>query len=129
MNEAFIKVLKSALDDLLPAETHCINEAVQKSIEDTNAWVANLPLPTSELNIRLHFLQQLAKMMALADILQDENLLSVLLDDTALRKPGDAIYIQGEKWKVIWRRIGFDFGIEFGLVSESGSFRKELFVD
>ena len=129
IDNEFIKAIESTLCDLLPSEKESIPDVIQKCVESTNLWLKGLPAPTSELNVRIYLIQELSGQMPIYEVLQNEKLLSVLLDNVGLKKVGDSIELNGEKWKVIWRRIGNNFGIEFGLRSGSGKVISHEFID
>lgn len=125
----FTKAFESRICDLLPSKTKLIREAVHNSIDDTNAWLNSLPASTSLLNIRQYFIQRFSKIVPIGEALQDGKILSILLDDVGLRKVGNTIELKGEKWEVIWRRFGWDYGIEFGLRNGSGKVISHVFFD
>jgi hypothetical protein len=129
MSTEFIEAFKAALQSLLPLGEPSLSEIIRMCVDDTTEWVEKLPTSTSELNIRSYFIQLLSKKIALGETLQNDQVLSVLLDDIGLPKVGDAVEIQGKPWRVIWRRLGNDFGIEFGLANESGEFKSHMFFD
>jgi len=129
MDNKFIIEIESTLCDLLPSEKELIPSVVRKCVESTNTWLKELPAPTSQLNVRIFFIQELSEQMTIHEILQNEKLLSVLLDDVGLQKVGDSIELNGEKWKVIWRKMGKNFGIEFGLSNASGKVISHEFND
>ena len=129
MDTEFTKRFESRMCDLLPSKSKLIRKTVQKSINDTNHWLNALPASTSLLNVRQYFIQKFSQILPTGDALHDGQILSILLDDTGLRKVGDTIYLNGEKWKVLWRRFGLGFGVEFGLSNDSGKSISHVFYD
>jgi hypothetical protein len=125
----FIESFESIISELLPSKEVLIHEAIHKCAETTNTWLNKLPAPASELNIRIYFIQRLAELVPTHEVLQNEKLLSVLLDDVGFRKVGDFIELKGERWEVIWRKISKNFGVEFGLRSSSGKVVSREFID
>lgn len=129
MDTEFIKAFESRICDLLPSQRKLIHEAIHKCVEDTNAWLNRLPAPTSLLNIRTYFVERFSETVPTGEALQDGQVLSALLDDVGLRNVGDFVDIRGEQWEVIWRRFGWDFGIEFGLRNASVEIVSHVFFD
>jgi hypothetical protein len=129
MDSKFTKQFESRMVALLPSKARLISEAVHKAVEDTNHWLNALPATVSQLNIRQYFLQKFSQIFPTGDALQDTEILSILLDDVGLRKLGDSIELNGEKWKVKWRRFGLGFGIEFGLSNDSGKTMNHIFYE
>ena len=125
----FIKSFESIISELLPSKKVLIHDAIHKCAQSTNTWLKGLPAPTSELNIRIYFVQKFSKLVPTHEVLQNEKLLSILLDDVGLRKVGEVIELKGEKWEVIWRKIGRNFGVEFGLRNSSGKIVSHEFID
>jgi hypothetical protein len=125
----FLNKLEPVLIELFPLKQNAIHEAISKSSKDIETWLSGLPAPTSELNIRLYFIQILTDRFPVREVLDDEKVLSVLLDDIGVRKIGDSIDRNGKKWKVIWRKIGINFGIEMGLKASDGEILSEEFYD
>ena len=129
MDITFIKAFEARICALVPSKKELMHEAILKCVEDANAWLRTLPAPTSQLNIRMYFIEKLSEKVPTHDALQDEQILSLLLDDMGLRKVGDSVELKGEKWEVIWRRFGLNYGIEFGLRNGAGKIISDVFFD
>ena len=129
INTEFSKQFESRMCDLLPSKSKEVHDAVHNSIDDTVRWYNALPASISLLNVRQYFIQRFSKLFPVGEVLNDDHILSILLDDTGLKKIGETIELNGNKWKVIWRRFGYGFGIEFGLSNDSGKTKTHVFFD
>ena len=80
------------------------------------------------------FLQHLCEAFPVHSLRDDAEVSDTVLADTGIRAPGDEFDRQRadggtDHWKILWRRIGPQFGIELAMQNQHGEILHREFFD
>jgi hypothetical protein len=129
MNKTLLSHLLSIITKLLRRNEQDISE-IMKEAEKEFTEVQNVSaLQTSELNIRLAFIEILTNKIDISSVYGNENFLSVLFEGLPIAKIGDTIKHNNMKCKIISRKLTKNGGIEFILQNDKRDIFSHVFYD
>ena len=119
----------TSLEPLLARRTLLSGAAVTAplihALDATDAWLSELPAPTSTFNVRMFFFQRLCELFPEHSLRSDAEITDVVLADTGVCSPGDEFDRPRtgggtDHWKILWRQVGPQFGLEFAMQNQKG---------
>lgn len=90
-------------------------------------WFEGLPAPVSRLTQGLYLIQLLCEYFDPATLKSDQNLIRIVLEGTV--EVGNHVEIRSNRYEVVRREIGSNFGVTYTLKNEKGEIIRHEFFD
>lgn len=108
---------------------HAPADAIERAIVRYQRWHQSLPAQTSLLNHRLYLLQMVEDEAKDQTLKEKEDLVEAILLDSGVKAVGEGFTQGGERYTVLWRKIGSRYGVEVCFQSDSGKLLHGEFHD